>query len=295
MASTTLQVTALPPFRLESVALSHGWIQLLPYGYDPAQRMISYVTHLRGGRALGLEITAEDAEVQVRASADLTSDERDEIRDQVTWMLGLDQGFEGFYARAAGEPALAHVVKGARGRILRSATLFEDTVKIILTTNTSWRGTKRMVAALVRAYGTPLDSDPSRRAFPTPGQLTEAGPEALREAGLGYRAPFVADLAESVVTGGCNLEALKGSQRPTGEIHQELLTIKGVGAYASAALLMLLGRYDAVPVDSHAKQMVSQEWYDGAPVGTDEVEAAFASWGRWRGLAYWFWRWTSRT
>ncbi|MCJ7735952.1 MAG: hypothetical protein MUQ10_01385, partial [Anaerolineae bacterium] len=70
-----------------------------------------------------------------------------------------------------------------------------------------------------------------------------------------------------------------------------LLAIKGVGAYAAASLLMMLGRYDFVPVDSWAKAVVSREWHAGAPVGKAEVEAAFETWGKWQGLAYWFWAW----
>jgi hypothetical protein len=36
---------------------------------------------------------------------------------------------------------------------------------------------------------------------------------------------------------------------------------------------------------------VSYEWYDRQPVGRAEVEKAFADWGKWQGLAYWFWDW----
>ena len=55
---------------------------------------------------------------------------------------------------------------------------------------------------------------------------------------------------------------------------------------------MLLERYDFLPVDSWALKLVSHEWYDGGPVGQAEVEAAFAHWGQWKGLAYWFWDWS---
>jgi 3-methyladenine DNA glycosylase/8-oxoguanine DNA glycosylase len=71
-----------------------------------------------------------------------------------------------------------------------------------------------------------------------------------------------------------------------------VLAIKGVGAYAAANLLMLLGRYDFVPVDSWALKMVSHEWHDDEPVSQAEVEAAFERWGAWKGLAYWFWDWS---
>jgi len=78
------------------------------------------------------------------------------------------------------------------------------------------------------------------------------------------------------------------------ELRRELLAIKGVGDYAAATLLMLLGRYDCVPVDSWALSCVSKEWHDGRPVSKQEVEAAFECWGPYKGLAYWFWDWTHR-
>ncbi|MDZ7739065.1 MAG: hypothetical protein U5K32_08385 [Bacteroidales bacterium] len=86
---------------------------------------------------------------------------------------------------------------------------------------------------------------------------------------------------------------MKSTARPTDQVRQELLAIKGVGSYAAANLLMLLGRYDFVPVDSWARKMVSREWHRGKPVEGADVEAAFERWGAWKGLVYWFWNWTA--
>ncbi len=209
------------------------------------------------------------------------------------WMLGLGQDFSVFYALARQEPKLARVAGRARGRILRSPTLFEDTIKTILTTNTSWAGTIRMVKGLVSQYGAPLPADPMRRAFPTPADIADTDQERLRSgAGLGYRAPYVLELARAVASGALDLEELKIADVPTPELREQLLAIKGVGEYAAANLLMLLGRYNFVPVDSWALKLVSHEWYDGERVGRAEVEAAFERWGEWKGLAFWFWDWS---
>ena len=75
------------------------------------------------------------------------------------------------------------------------------------------------------------------------------------------------------------------------ELRKQLLSIKGVGPYAAATLLMLLGRYDFLPVDSWSFKLVSTEFHGGNPVGKAEVEAAFEQWGEWKALAYWFWDW----
>jgi 3-methyladenine DNA glycosylase/8-oxoguanine DNA glycosylase len=99
-------------------------------------------------------------------------------------------------------------------------------------------------------------------------------------------------LARAVASGDLDLEALKSANLETAELRRRLLALKGVGEYAAANLLMLLERYDFLPVDSWALKLVSHEWHDGEPVSRAEVEAAFAHWGQWKGLAYWFWDWS---
>jgi 3-methyladenine DNA glycosylase/8-oxoguanine DNA glycosylase len=210
-------------------------------------------------------------------------------------MLGLEQDFSTFYALAETEPKLAQAVKGAKGRILRSPTLFEDILKTILTTNTLWAATIRMDKNLVAQFGAAVPSDPGRHAFPTPQRLAETDEDTLRSATrLGYRAPYILELAQRAASGDLDLEALKTTHLPTPELRKQLLAIKGVGPYAAANLLMLLGRYDFIPVDSWAMKIVSHEWYNDEPVGKAQVESPFEKWGEWKGLAFWLWDWSYR-
>jgi 3-methyladenine DNA glycosylase/8-oxoguanine DNA glycosylase len=300
---------AREPFSLGAVVGSHGWAQLAPFRREEATGGLRRVERLGSGRVV--EIAVEEAPGGVRVEVDrgrsfassfaiaqdmaqdeLTGAEQEEVGRKVRWMLGLDQDFSAFYALAREEPKLAGVEEKAQGRLLRSPTVFEDVVKTVLTTNTAWGGTIRMVEALVARFGSPLPPDAARRAFPTPEQVAASDEETLRgEVRLGYRAPYVLGLARSVASGDLDLEALRAPDLPTPELRKRLLALKGVGAYAAANLLMILGRYDFVPVDSWAMKVVSHEWYDGQPVGAAEVEAAFAPWGAWQGLAYWFWDW----
>ena len=283
-----LHLTARPPFSFSAVADSHGWRQLAPFRGE--KDALSYVIRLGSGRVTELGLAGAGDGAHVSAEGDFNPAEQAEIAATVTWMLGLEQDLSPFYAAARHEPKLASAATGAKGRILRSPTLFEDVVKTILTTNTTWGSTKRMVASVVDLFGDPLPADPARHAFPTPAQLAASDVETLRDmAKLGYRAPYVLDLARDVAAG-LELEALRTADLPTLELRKRLLALKGVGPYAAANLLMLLGRYDAIPIDSWALTVVSKEWHGGAPIGPAEVEAAFARWGPWRGLAYWFWQ-----
>jgi 3-methyladenine DNA glycosylase/8-oxoguanine DNA glycosylase len=286
-------LSARPPFSLPAVVGSHGWVRLAPFSTDAHTGVLTYVERLASGRVVEMLIQEATGGVSVEVDGQLSEADRDQVARKVKWMLGLEQDFSTFYALARNEPTLAHVEERAQGRVLRCPTLFEDTVKTILTTNTSWAGTIRMVEALVSQFGTPLPADRTRHAFPTPDQLAAADEETLcSTARLGYRAPYVLEMARAVTSGTLDLESLKTTDIPTAELRKRLLAIKGVGGYAAANLLMILGRYDFVPVDSWALKMVSHEWYGGEPVGQAEVEAAFERWGEWKGLAYWFWDWS---
>jgi 3-methyladenine DNA glycosylase/8-oxoguanine DNA glycosylase len=284
---------AKPPFSLPAVIHSHGWVQLAPFASDEERQTLIYIAQLSSGRIVGLRMAQTGTGVEVSVEIPLDHSEQAEVSSAVMWMLGLDQDLSEFYQIARSEPKLAQAEEQGRGRVLRSPTLFEDTVKTILTTNTGWSSTIRMVDALVSLFGPPLQDDPGRHAFPAPERLASSNEEILRsEARLGYRAPYILSLARGVASGDLDLEGLKHSDLPTAELRKRLLAIKGVGDYAAANLLVLLGRYDFVPVDSWAVKVVSNEWYDGQPIGRAEVEAAFEPWGAFKGLAYWFWEWS---
>jgi hypothetical protein len=119
--------------------------------------------------------------------------------------------------------------------------------------------------------------------------LRPAAWSAERSGAVGYRAPAIHELAVRVASGELDLESLKTSDLPTLELRKELLKIKGVGPYAAANLLLILGRGDFIPIDSWALKLVSHEWFDGGPVTPKQVEEAFEHWGEFKGLAFWFW------
>ena len=288
---TTFNLSAHPPFRFLSVVHSHGWVQLAPFAFDKETARLAYTDRLSNGHVLDYQITESDNGITVKTGK-LTKAEQTEVSERIAWMLGLEMDFSNFYAASKREPKLLQARKMTRGRVLRSPTLFEDVVKTILTTNTLWSATKRMNLNLINQYGPSLDGSPEKRAFPSPAEIAASSPEVLREAvRVGYRAPSIHELAVHVASGELDIESLKTSDLPTLELRKELLKIKGVGPYAAANLLLILGRGDFIPVDSWALKLVSHEWYDGQPVTPKQVEEHFEKWGEFKGLAYWFWDW----
>jgi len=283
---------ARKPFNFLSVVNSHGWYQLAPFYFDEETNKLHYVLQLSNGHVVELKLRDAVDGIGIE-SEKLDKAERSEVADKVTWMFGLDMDFSRFYTASRGEPKLARVKQRSLGRVLRSPTLFEDVVKTILTTNTLWTATKNMTRKLVNEFGASLDGQPEKLAFPNPSSIAASSPEVLKEAiRVGYRAPAIHQLAVRVADGQLDLESLKTSTLPTLELRKQLMTINGVGPYAAANLLMILGRHDFIPIDSYALKMVSHEWYKGRPVTAKEVEKRFEKWGEFKGLAFWFWDWT---
>jgi 3-methyladenine DNA glycosylase/8-oxoguanine DNA glycosylase len=300
---------ARKPFNLLSAVKSHGWYQLAPFYFDEEMNTLHYVLQLSNGRVVELKL--RDATDGINIETDkLDKSERGEVADKVTWMFGLDMDFSRFYTASRGEPKLARVKQRSLGRVLRSPTLFEDVVKTILTTNTLWGATKNMTRKLVNEFGTALPKEhrdnvsggssssrpaveaPNQKAFPNPASIAASRPNVLKEVvRVGYRAPAIHQLAVRIASGQLDLESLKKSTLPTLELRKGLLTINGVGPYAAANLLMILGRHDFIPIDSYALKMVSHEWYEGKPVTAKEVEKRFEKWGEFKGLAFLFWDW----
>jgi 3-methyladenine DNA glycosylase/8-oxoguanine DNA glycosylase len=261
---------------------------------------------LRLSNARVVELKLQDAKDGVNVETEkLTKAEQKEVTEKVTWMFGLDMDFSAFYAASRHEPKLVRAKKQALGRVLRSPTLFEDVIKTIFTTNTLWGATKNMTKKLVEEFGETAGFDmPSaesasgystsngKHAFPMPEAIAASTPDFIKEKiRVGYRAPAIHDLAIHMASGKYDLEALKTSSLPTLELRKELMTIKGVGPYAAANLLLILGRSDFIPIDSWALKLVSHEWYKGKPITAKEVEKRFEIWGEYKGLAFWFWDW----
>jgi N-glycosylase/DNA lyase len=201
-------------------------------------------------------------------------------------MLRLDEDLSPFYRVAAADPGLGWVAVGA-GRMLRSPTVFEDVVKTICTTNCAWSGTVRMVGALVRELGRPAEGAPERRAFPTAQAMAEADDSFYRDvARAGYRGPYLRGLAADVAEGRLDLERFNDPALTDDEVAENLLSLAGVGPYAMAHVMMLIGRYRRLVLDSWTRPKYRR--LTGRARITDKgIVRAFGRYREFAGLAFW--------
>jgi N-glycosylase/DNA lyase len=271
------------PVDLARTLLSHGVAELPPNVVVADGSALETVLPA-GGQAWLVTLTADGARRAVLAARD--SAPLEQLARAVRHMLRLDDDLSPFYARAAEDPELAWAATGA-GRLLRAPSVFEDLVKTICTTNCTWSATERMVGALVGELGVPAVGAPERRTFPTPAAMAEAGEDFYSGvAKAGYRGAYLRSIAADVAEERLDLEALADPARSDEEVAEALLALPGVGPYACAHTMMLLGRYGQLILDSWTRPTYRR--LTGRPRVTDKgIQKAFRRYREYAGLAFW--------
>lgn len=99
----------------------------------------------------------------------------------------------------------------------------------------------------------------SYRAFPTVEKIAEQDLEFFYNIGLGYRAPFIKRLAESLLSGEINLDDYR--ELPTPQLKKRLKQIYGVGQkVADCVSLFGFHRSDAFPVDVWTEKVYKEDF-----------------------------------
>ena len=274
------------PVHFARTIVSHGVAELPPNRVDLEARTLETTLPLTGG-ARTIRITEASGRLHVEPVAGrLSARAGAELTQTVAHMFRLDEDLSGFYAVCAADGDLAWCGEGA-GRMLRAPTVYEDVVKTICTTNTSWSGTTKMTTALVDNLG--LEAPGGRRACPTAEAMAAADELFYREAvRAGYRGAYLKRLAEDVADGTTDLEALNDPELPDDEAVARLLALPGVGPYAAAhVLLTSLGRYSRLVLDSWTRPTYRRLSGARSALKDATIERRFRRYGDWAGLAFW--------
>jgi len=288
-ASVPLEGPGGEPVALWRTITSNGINFLPPAEIDEDARLLALTVPLEGGpRTLTIGQGAGGTAL-VESEIDVANP--DEALALVRYLLRLDEDLSGFYALAASDPILGWATAGA-GRMLRTPSVFEGVVKTICTTNCTWSATERMVGALVEHLGEPAPdappSGPYGRAFPSPAAMAGADEALYRDVvRCGYRGAYLRSLAAGVAEGRMNLEELDATNQELSdeEVERRLLALPGVGPYAAAHVMMLLGRYSRLVLDSWTRPKYAR--LNGRAAKDATLVRKFRRYGRWAGLAFW--------
>lgn len=133
-------------------------------------------------------------------------------------------------------------------RILRQDP-WEMLITFIISQRKSIPAISKAVETLAERYGHPIQTEyETIYSFPTPEEMAHTSVEELQKCGLGYRAPYIYDAIQKVITGRLDLTALAGYTDEA--LFQELQTVCGVGKkVANCICLFGYGRVSRAPVD----------------------------------------------
>lgn len=273
-------------FLLRRDACSYGYFLLAPNRWLPREEMLLRPLRLSGGAVACAITQAKRGEsLKVETSRTLSAAEKQEVREQLTRMLRLDMTTQEVREFHKLDPRWK---KTGEARLCRSPTLFEDLVKTVTSCNVTWPGTRGMNRRLCAVLG---EGAATGKCFPTAEVMAEQRPAFLRgRCGVGYRDVRLVELAKMYQRGAIDVKWLEDRATPTEEIRKYLLELPGIGPYAAANLLQLLGRYELLPCDSesvrHGREVLGMKG-NAAKVGK-MVKEHFAQYGEYCFLSYWF-------
>ena len=164
---------------------------------------------------------------------------------------------------------------------------WECVVSFICSANSNIPRIHQNMEKLAETFGDPVGMDGQvRHVFPTPVQLAQAGEAKLRELGLGFRAPYVAEAARLVAEGSLDLNEL--IEMPYAKAKARLMECPGIGPKISDCIAVFsLEKLQAFPIDVWVRRALAEWYFPGQKRPTDRVMLEWAQnhFGRYGGYS----------
>lgn len=287
-------------FVLARDCCSYGYFLLHPNRWDPGAREFSRVLALEDGPARVRLRQAGDAPgtpwtnlrgrpLQVELGRAVARSERARCAAQISRMLRLDEPPERIEEFHRLDPRWK---RSGRGRLFRSPTMFEDVIKTVTSCNVQWPSTVTMNRRLCEVVG-------DQGAFPGAPRVARTRPQTLRaRCRTGYRDARIVDLARLFAPRGKRPPELdpawfEDPATPDDAVRRALIDLPGIGPYAAANIMQLLGRYAHLPLDTesvrHGRTILGFDGTDRAVMR--QIDAHFAPFGPHKFRSYWFELW----
>ena len=169
-------------------------------------------------------------------------------------------------------------------KILRQE-IFECLVSFIISTQNGIPRIKKIVSKLCSMYGSKIEyNGKTYYCFPTPEQLKGVTEKDLEPLKAGYRAAYIVDCINKVVSGEIDLQ--KVASLDIDSARKELLKIKGVGPkVADCVMLFSMGKYEAFPIDVWVKRTMSNLYLDEDASVNEIQKYAKKNFGKYAGMA----------
>jgi len=199
--------------------------------------------------------------VRVRKTPDaLVWESTTDAHDRLVDRLRLDDDLPAIFADAPALELVDDALEAFEGLRLVRDPAFGCLISFICSTQMRVERIHEMVSNLAREYGDAVQfQGETYHTFPTPPQLAATTEGALRDLGLGYRAPYVHRTAEMVADGDAHPDDARGLAYE--DARDELTGFVGVGdKVADCILLFSLGYLEAIPLDTWMQTVVADHY-----------------------------------
>ena len=289
--ATRFQIHVPRDYILRRDYCSYGYFLLEPNDWEPRREVVTRVLDLSGGPA-GLQMTQpreagrikRGAPVSVKVSRGLKKAEREEATRLLSRMLRLDEGPEVIREFHGLDPRWKRI---GRGRLMRSPSFFEDVIKTVTSCNVTWPSTVVMNRRLCEVVG-------RGGAFPSAKQVARTRAATLRaRCRVGYSDARIIELASMFASREIEPEWFEDPATSDDDIWNRLIDLPGIGPYAAANIMQLLGRYHRLPLDSesirHGRSVLG--WKGSERQIMKRMHKHFAPFGKHAFRSYWFELW----
>lgn len=285
---TRLSITPPGDYVLSRDVCSYGYFLLWPNYWDPKAGTFARVLSLdEGPSRVTMAQRGRGGALSCAFDRALSPSEKKQARAQITRMLRLDEEEAHVAAFHKADPRWK---KSGRARLFRSPSFFEDVLKTVTSCNVTWPGTLSMNRRLCEVVG-------KGGGFPGAAAVARTRPALLRtRCRVGYRDARIVELAKlfrAGKKGGVDTAWFEDVSVSDDAIHAALLDLPGVGPYAAANIMQLLGRYSRLPLDTesvrHGRTVLGFKGNSAQVM--KRVHAHFAPFGEHAFRSYWFEMW----
>jgi len=229
-------------------------------------------------------------EVTLRSKFKLSEKDKVEVVEKISHIFGLRHNVKEFYSLTENDPVLRNVVHhfyGMRGP--SEPSVFETIVISILEQQVNLKFAGRLRERLIERFGEKLKlNNQTHHAFPTPEELAKADISQLRACGLSrYKASYIKGISESVVTGEFDPEELRTLSNE--RAMEALMRLKGIGRWSAEYILVRgLGRAVVPGGDLAVRRAISEFYFNGKELSSDDVRRFSQRWGDHKGSAVFY-------
>lgn len=263
------------------------------YPWISENNLLKRVLSLKSGKTCVIEIQSVGTKnlpeliARIKSSFDLEPAEVIEVKETISWCLGLKEDYTQFYKLCENDIVLTAALKDRLGSKPKTyPTVFEAIVGVICAQNIQFKRLYSMMYNLSNKFGERILLDGAEYfTFPTPESISRASIEDIRACKVGYRDKYIKNISDAIVRNEIKLDELK--TLPSDEVRKKLMELPGIGPYTANLVLSVgLRKKDVFHLDSFVREAMYVFYFNNKKVTDNElIEFANSRWSGFQSLA----------